>query len=136
MTDTNNPFQPGAEVAFVNYPRWGGKITMRRGKVAKVYKSGNFTLEGSTQQYKPCNSAGFGWRAYATGKGSWHYDSLEPITPDLLEKIAESDRKADIELLFASLGKQWRKLCTIATDQEIACLSSLLDRAQQVQRHD
>ena len=54
MTE-GKPFQAGDEVFLIRQARWGnaGLTAAQLTKVAKVYKTGNFVLEGSSQQYRP-----------------------------------------------------------------------------------
>ena len=126
---TENPFVVGAEIAKVNYPRWGGVITITRVKVAKVYKTGKITVEGSPQQYKP-NYGGKKWSAQATGTAWRHCATLEPITDELLEKVAESEKRFNREILFSTFSKDWKALCKVATDNEVLMIEGLLARAK------
>jgi len=89
---TGNPFVPGAKVAIQVQSGWRGPIGFRAGVVAKVLKSGNFTLEGSPQQWRPYPpSSGWEkwWRAGATGSCS---DTLriwdETTAADITQKNA------------------------------------------------
>lgn len=62
MTD-ENPFVPGARVAVRS--RYGDDMT--EAFVDKVRKNGNFTLRGSTQQWRPwCN--GYGDRTWGASE--------------------------------------------------------------------
>ena len=68
MTETASPFVPGARVAVTE--RFGNAMT--EAFVEKVYKSGNFTLRGSNQQWKPWKSTWSNeprWSAVETGSG-------------------------------------------------------------------
>ena len=51
--ETDHPFQPGVEVAVISRPSFGRGVSYRLAKVARVYKSGKFVLEGSTKQLRP-----------------------------------------------------------------------------------
>jgi hypothetical protein len=67
---TENPFVPGTRVAVSS--RWDEDIT--EGFVEKVYKSGNFTLRGSKQQWRSWQQHNYGegpgrWSAIQTGGG-------------------------------------------------------------------
>jgi hypothetical protein len=103
---------------------------MRRVKVAKVYKTGRFVLEGSQQQYRARRAFFGGWEANPTGD-TWRQGSvLKPITPELLDEVAGSKQRYDKLHLFSELSDRWRTLADIATDAEIKCLKGLLERAK------
>lgn len=74
MTDTQHPFVPGARVAVRE--RYGNDIT--EGFVDKAYKSGRFTLRGSSQQWRPWQThlGDRTWSATETGSG-WGRRSLD-----------------------------------------------------------
>ncbi len=71
MNETENTIVVGQEWIFVRsgYSNWHSPSYGEVKKVAKIHKNGNFTLEGSAQQYKPV-----GWikdTAYPTGESSY-----------------------------------------------------------------
>lgn len=93
MAETS-PFIPGARVAIRD--RHGDNYTEAR--VGKVYKSGNFTLGGSPQQWRPSSPGSYDngrWRAHETGEG-WHKRSLviwnDATDTEIAEKNAASKR--------------------------------------------
>ena len=53
MTTRDHPFQPGVDVALVARYYYDNSVSYRLAKVAKVYKTGRFVLEGNKRQYKP-----------------------------------------------------------------------------------
>lgn len=61
--DETSPFVPGARVAIEC--RWSTK-NFTEGFIDRVYKTGNFTLRGSSQQWRPWRRQG-DWRARQTG---------------------------------------------------------------------
>ncbi len=100
MSATDHPFQPGVEVAFVIRSGWDRDVSIRRVKVAKVHNTGNFTVEGSPQQYQPR----LGWgRDYGCG------GTIAPITPELLAEVAQSEldkrARAIIDVTSEALAK-------------------------------
>lgn len=68
----SNPFIVGAHVAIQVQGGWRAPVSFKSAVVAKVFKSGNFTLEGSPQQWKPYLPSGYQnyWRAGETGAGN------------------------------------------------------------------
>lgn len=76
---TDSPFQPGAEVAIQVQIGWHAPHSFTRGRVAKVHKNGNFTLEGSPRQWRPYAPSTYEpfWRAGARGPNGgvlWIFD--------------------------------------------------------------
>lgn len=85
---TSHPFQPGTEVAIVVKGDWRAPHGFRKGVVAKVHKSGKFTLDGSPQQwhpYCPSPSTKF-WHAYATGKNNGELRIVDATTIDRINE--------------------------------------------------
>ena len=73
MTNELNKFEVGDEVVFVS-THWGRRLGLRK-KVAKVYKNGNFLLEGSPdKQWRP-NS----WKGSASRAGQRNYHIHEHL---------------------------------------------------------
>jgi len=68
MNKTDHPFQPGVEVALrtVTHDPWSIWETGK--KVAKVHANGNFTLEGSSQQWRPFGRFDGKYSANKTGQ--------------------------------------------------------------------
>jgi hypothetical protein len=83
MTEAEHPFKPGLEVAIVN--RHFG-FSMRRATIAKVHKTGRFTLVGDErQQWSPSRfNPSTAWRAAQ----AWDQAAVELITPELLAEEA------------------------------------------------
>lgn len=81
---SDNWIKPGAPVYRVTNPRWGNATYDKR-KIAKVYKTGRFILEGDTApytQYTPSRIAG---EQVAYESRSGYYGSIYrvvPITPE------------------------------------------------------
>lgn len=100
MAATENPFVPGARVAIRQ--RWSDAVT--ESFVDKLYKSGNFTLRGSTQQWRPWSN-GFGERTWhATETGSrWGKSTL-----DIWDETTDANIQRDIAA--AQLKRRWSKL--------------------------
>lgn len=76
--------QPGAQVVEVGSNRAFGKIHT----IAKVHKNGNFTVNGSTQQFKPWNDGS----ALQTGDSWVGRKTLRYVDDATFAKIAEYRR--------------------------------------------
>jgi hypothetical protein len=64
VSEINHPFVPNARVAIIS-----NSDEVKEARVGKLYKSGNFVLEGSTQQYRPYKGRyDKWWRARPTGE--------------------------------------------------------------------
>jgi len=72
---TQSPFVVGAEVVVVS-GNWGRHLSPKR-KIAKVYKNGNFLLEGSDRQYKPRAFSNGVPVAHRAGKHNYYGDHVE-----------------------------------------------------------
>lgn len=91
---TDHKFQPGTKVAIERsgYGRWS-EWTIST--VARVYKNGNFVLEGGTQQWRP-----FGDTAFPAGGDRWSRVSVH-ILESVKERIANdrAERKRSSRLV-------------------------------------
>lgn len=97
-----HPFVPGARVAI--HDRFGDG--MREGFVEKVYKTGNFTLRGSSQQWRPwdCSwSQEKRWSATSTGSSGWDRRRL-----DLWDET--TDKEISDKIAASLLKDRWNKL--------------------------
>jgi hypothetical protein len=122
-----HPFQPGQEVAVVSKGRFGPDASYRFTKVAKVYKNGNFVLEGSPQQYRASRSfyeEKSEWSGSSTGE-VWDYVSVRLITDKLREEVAASARARRFARVVDDLGGN-RGFARRATDTHIADLERIL----------
>lgn len=101
-----SPFVPGARVAIIGDNGWR-RLRYREGFVDKVYKTGRFTLRGSSQQWrpwKPSNSV-LGsdyWTATATGdRGFGDHGRLRiwdaAADAEISAVIAEGERERRIK---------------------------------------
>lgn len=116
-----SPFQPGVEVAIVA-PRGGGNVSFKTAKVGKVFKNGNFKLEGGDQQYRIVRSFGK-WTAEATGNDRYNRTAIELITDELRAAAAATTRQNK----FANLAEQLsRARNTKVTDAQVATLEALV----------
>ena len=124
----------------MNIPEWvkeGQRMVMRRSgfgrstygevrMITKVYKNGNFILEGSTQQWRP-----WGTSASKTGQADrWSRDSCVPYTDEIREEVLRHqaiDRaKAAIRLEAERLDKLWRG----GSDDEILAGVQILSKVE------
>ena len=99
---SDSPFQPGVEVAIQIQGGWRAPYSFRRGRVAKVHKTGNFTLEGSPQQWRPYAPSTYEpfWRAGARGAG----DGVLWIVDDTTKaRISEQNLRA----------KRYKRYCDV-----------------------
>jgi hypothetical protein len=109
-----SPFIPGARVAIVQNNGFNIPTGYRLGIIAKVHKTGNFVLEGSTQQWKPYRPSGYEkyWNAVSTAQSRgrlriWNEENHQEIETTIenanrairfttacnaLDRIAYSDR--------------------------------------------
>jgi hypothetical protein len=92
---TDNPFKPGAQVAIQMQGGWRAPHSFKLGRVAKVHKNGNFTLEGSPQQWRPYAPSSYEnfWRAGGAGSSAgvlWIVD--EDTKPRIVEQNAKAKR--------------------------------------------
>jgi hypothetical protein len=95
-----HPFVPGARVAVSI--RFSDEV--RESFVDKVYKSGNFTLRGSNQQWRPwCSDwSDKRWHATATGSG-WDRGSLQ-----LWDETTDAEISARVAA--TNLKNRWRAI--------------------------
>lgn len=103
----------GAEVVFMSNG-WGGKIYGRRDTIAKVYKTGNFTLAGEDGQWR--HNGGVGSRAGQ--RGAYSSQRLYLITPEVEAdiRLVESGREAKKAL--SDEIERLSKLVRNGTDEE------------------
>lgn len=105
--------RPGADVV-IRSNGWGrrfGRIT----KINKVHKSGNFTLEGDSQQWRPHYEY-----ASQTGSSGYHMDTCWPLTD---ETRADMEREARIyaaKKLVSDEATRLEKLSRTDSDELLA----------------
>ena len=75
---SKHEWRAGEEVFLERSHGWSDTEYVRA-RIAKVYKSGNFVLEGSTQQYRPDRMK---LHAYATGDARYRSPTVVAITPE------------------------------------------------------
>ena len=103
--EIKHPFTPGTEVAVVSRPRWGGGVSFRRVKVAKLHKTGRFTLEGSPDQYSATHKWGNReWIAHKSGDRWGSSLSVEMETEELRKEVEEYARKVEFQGLCDQIG--------------------------------
>ncbi len=104
-TYADNPFVVGAEVYVSSHHHTFDRVM--KCKIAKVYKNGNFVLEGSDNtQYRPsrCQSwldegAQPSWTASATGKSnSWSRTIIQPVNAETTASFEEQRAKRQREV--------------------------------------
>lgn len=102
----------GAEVVFMSNG-WGGKIYGRRAIIDKVYKTGNFTIEGEKQQWRPSS---FG--ASRTGHDGRGAQRLYIITPEVEAEILVTESARDAKKLISDEIDRLAKLVRNGSDEE------------------
>ena len=89
-----SPFIPGARVAIMSSSVYHADV--REAFVDKVHKSGNFTLRGSRQQWRPWGPSTYQteWRAIETGEG---YSKRKLVIWDDSTDAKIQEQKAEIK---------------------------------------
>lgn len=87
-------FVEGAAIVLVT-GGFGGENTYRRARVGKIYKNGNFTVEGdnSRRQFKPWS----GKTAQPATREIWDRLHIRLVTPEFeqeLSKVIERQKRA------------------------------------------
>jgi hypothetical protein len=85
------PFKPGVEVVIDNYNY--GRRHYARAVVDKVYKNGNITLVGSTQQYRPGKDSSGSWSAWQTGDSWGRGGTVRMPTEEIMRRAAISEAR-------------------------------------------
>ena len=101
----------GTEMVVVDRMLTGGYGAIR--KIAKVHKNGNFTLEGSPQQYRPSSIM----TGNSTG-GIWSMTTVKVVTDDMRAKITEGYRYGEAyRKVYNALDKHLRLMHTYNREQ-------------------
>lgn len=123
-----SPFQPGVRVAIGR-----DEEGYREAFVGKVYKNGNFTLAGDTQQWRPQQPHNFSkfWTAQQTGQYGWRSPSLtlwsEEAEPHIAARNAAGMRRSRLYRVVNAI----RNMKPEHTSEEVvAALEALVSRAQ------
>jgi hypothetical protein len=126
----NSPFVPGARVAITS--GFSSDRDWREGRVAKAYKNGRFTLEGSDQQWRPQAPGGYReyWTANQTGEG-WNHAHLwiwDATTDSKIRgAIAETKRRATLRAILRDLERLRAEHCT---DEQVDAIVSAINAAK------
>jgi hypothetical protein len=121
----NHPFQPGAKVAVIVQNGWREPHGYRFAVVAKVLKSGRFTLEGSPQQYRPYGPSGFEkyWHGVATGESNARLRILDAASePEIAAQNAKADRARRFANACHALDRE--PFSELVTDEVVAHLEA------------
>lgn len=84
------PFKPGVELAFYHSSNWGLGLWETGLKVEKVYKNGNFKIEGIEGQWRPWQGSMNRWCADKTGR---HFGRRRRIAYHLTDEVREIIRE-------------------------------------------
>jgi hypothetical protein len=114
--------KPGAEVIFRS-SGWGNRFG-RTAKIDKVYKTGNFTVEGDKQQYRPMRDY-----ARASGRRAYHSDSLYPLTDEVRQEVIRERRMREAKTIVAAESERLDKLSRSESDELIAEADAIRARA-------
>ncbi len=118
---SNDWVQPGADVVFRGWGHRFGRVA----KIEKVYKNGNFTIEGNAQQYRPN-------REYAneTGGRGYHRDSLYPLTDEIKREVAREQSIRAAQKIVRDEGERLDKLARTESDELLAEAEAISARAK------
>ena len=102
-----HPFQPGVEVAVLS---GHNHQNFKLAKVARVYKTGKFVLEGDAQQWKARQSwrDDRRWCAEPTGQSTWSRHVAQVVLNDetfQTEHATEAERLAKVRRANSALAK-------------------------------
>jgi hypothetical protein len=103
----------GAEVVFMSNG-WGGKIYGRRDTIAKVYKTGNFTLAGEDGQWRQ-NGGG---ASRAGQRGGYSSRRLYLVTPEVEADILLVEGGCAAKKTISDEIDRLGKLVRNGTDEE------------------
>lgn len=127
MSEQEHPFQPGVEVVLVRYPNFGVPF-IKKGRVAKVHKSGNFTLDGDPQQYRAGKSyAEAEWCGNATGR-SYHSMTVYLRSSKWDAEIAKQALTSEFFSIIRKLDELTRgdRCRAVASAETLAAAKALL----------
>ena len=110
------PFKVGDEVVLIS-GSWGRYIS-GEGKVSKVYKNGNFVLEGDNQQYRP--------NGYATGDLHLYRPKVVHKDDSIVRKLKLEMEFNDVRVLLESEVQNIRNSRTEPTKKKIEQLKKAL----------
>jgi hypothetical protein len=133
-TAEQNPFVVGAEVVTVN-THWHRRLGNRR-KIAKVYKNGNFILEGDEQkrQWTPRGWRDH-WTAHRAGGGYYRSEHLEVWSDKHVAELAERKKEHDKANTIATFqqwlsGKRSGDGRWHLTDEQVELLKSVMEKSK------
>ncbi len=105
---SESPFTDGLSVFVVDrYGDW------RNATIAKVHKSGRFTLAGDAQQFRPFSYGGaFGgqpvtWSARETGE-SWYKRRVHLVTDETIKEYQDAKRRQRRDQIIHELERSIR----------------------------
>lgn len=123
---TDHPFIPGTRVAVQAHDDWRIPVSFKSGVVAKVLKSGRFTLEGSPQQWRayPPSSNGW-WHAISTGSSNGSLRIWDHTTEaDILNKNAIARRCRRYETARSIIDRQ--SFSELVTDDVVEKMEAIV----------
>lgn len=113
MTTTIDWVKAGQTVVM-RHSGFGGQYGQTH-KIDKVYKNGNFTLEGSKDQWRPW--AGGAMRTGDTSR--FHRQSCVPLTDEVAAEVASSQALSKAKAVIRAEAERLDKLWRLGDDAEI-----------------
>jgi len=132
MSDNkDHPFRPGVEVALVT--RGYGEVSYETKKVAKLYKTGRFVLDGESRQWRAnlertsyASDSQKEWRGSPTGGRYWRsYCTVEFVTDELRTLALQTTRKRRARAAIERIKGAAVRISENATDADISNLELL-----------
>lgn len=115
--------KPGAVVVMTSTGGWSVRYGEER-RIEKVFKNGNFTLEGSKDQYSP-ESRGVAYRA---GSGRYRSDHCELLTEEVKANIAVARELRDARI---EIRNEIDRLSALRADDDIIAEAKLIRARRQ-----
>lgn len=125
-TKTESPFIPGAQVAILHHGFSAATITAKH-TIAKVYKNGNFVLEGWTgQQWRPSPPGQYSkWNAHPTGS-SWSQQEIVPVDSEAYRAALAETRREKLIIDILGLIPDTRSRLRDYSDDQLKQLHDFL----------
>ena len=134
-SNSESPFKPGVEVAICGRRFGGGSWS--KGKVGKVYATGNFVLEGDTQQYRPHEPwDDKEWSATSAARGYGGDARIYLLTPKYEEQIATQNRvREGLDAVYVLYGIRGEKsAAAFFTPEVVDQLKLLAAKAREIKQ--
>lgn len=120
---SESPFQPGTEVWILTHENDGSLTRARESKVAKVYKTGNFVLEGDALQWRNFGNG----RAVRARHTHFSREAVYLPSPEIEAAVAHSRRLQKAKQAVREM-ERWLNLRSYAskiTDEDANALEAI-----------